>query len=45
MEFLQGIPVVGVVGGICDALYMKQITEYADIKYKCRFLNRKKVEL
>ena len=45
MKFLQGIPVVGVVGGIYDAVYMKQITEYADIKYRRRFLNRKKVEL
>lgn len=41
MKFLQGIPVVGVVGGIYDAVYMKQITAYADLKYRRRFLNRK----
>lgn len=40
--FLQGIPVVGAVGGIYDAVYMKRITEYANLKYKKRFLMQKK---
>ncbi len=39
MKFLQGIPVAGTIGGIYDAIYMKQITEYADLKYRRRFLN------
>lgn len=38
MKFLQGIPLVGVVGGAYDAVYMKQISEYAKLKYKKRFL-------
>ena len=42
MKFLQGIPVVGAVGGIYDAVYMKRITEYANIKYKKRFYLSKK---
>ncbi len=42
MKFLQGIPVVGAVGGIYDAVYMKRITEYANLKYKKRFLLKKK---
>lgn len=42
MKFLQGIPVVGVVGGAYDMIYMKQITEYANLKYKRRFLKEKK---
>ena len=42
MKFLQGIPVVGAVGGIYDAVYMKRITEYANLKYKKRFLMQKK---
>lgn len=41
MKFLQGIPVVGAVGGIYDAVYMKRITEYANLKYKKRFLMKK----
>ena len=42
MKFLQGIPVVGAVGGFYDAVYMKRISEYANIKYKKRFLLTKK---
>lgn len=44
MKFLQGIPVIGVVGGAYDAVYMKQIAEYAKLKYQKRFLmNYKKL--
>lgn len=42
MKFLQGIPIVGVVGGAYDVVYLKQITEYANLKYKKRFLIKKK---
>ncbi len=42
MKFLQGIPVVGAVGGAYDAIYMKQIMEYAEIKYRRRFYLRQK---
>ncbi len=38
MKFLQGIPVVGAVGGFYDVIYMKQISEYAKLKYQKRFL-------
>lgn len=41
MKFLQGIPVVGAVGGAYDAIYMKRISKYAELKYRRRFyLNR-----
>ena len=42
MKFLQGIPLVGAVGGAYDIVYLKQITEYANLKYKKRFLMKKK---
>ena len=42
MKFLQGIPIVGAVGGFYDAFYMKSITKYANIKYRKRFLLSKK---
>jgi hypothetical protein len=42
MKFLQGIPLVGAVGGVYDVVYMKNITEYAKIKYQRRFLRTKK---
>ena len=45
MKFLQGIPIVGVVGGAYDVVYLKKITEYANLKYKKRFLLRKKNEV
>ena len=41
MKFLQGIPVVGAIGGVYDVVYMKQITEYAKLKYQRRFLAHK----
>lgn len=41
MKFLQGIPIVGVVGGAYDVIYMKQISAYANLKYWRRFLNEK----
>lgn len=47
MKFLQGIPIVGAVGGAYDVVYLKQITEYANLKYERRFLEmlgRKKNE-
>ena len=42
MKFLQGIPIVGAVGGAYDVVYLKQITEYANLKYKKRFLSKRK---
>lgn len=42
MKFLQGIPVVGVIGGAYDAVYMKQVTDYAGLKYRRRFLTAQK---
>ena len=38
MKFLQGIPIIGIVGGAYDVVYMKQITEYAELKYRHRYL-------
>ncbi|MBR3841464.1 MAG: EcsC family protein [Erysipelotrichales bacterium] len=37
MKFLQGIPIVGAVGGIYDAVYIKKILKYAELKYRRRF--------
>ena len=41
MKFLQGIPIVGAVGGAYDAIYINQISEYANLKYKRRFLHKR----
>ncbi len=37
-KFVQGTTFVGVVGGTADITCLKRITEYADLKYKRRFL-------
>lgn len=42
MKFLQGIPIVGAIGGAYDVIYMKQISAYANLKYWRRFLTDRK---
>lgn len=42
LKFVQGIPIVGVLGGVSDIIYQKKITEYASLKYKRRFLAERK---
>lgn len=39
IKFLQGIPLVGTVGGGYDVVYMNRITSYATMKYNYRYLN------
>ncbi len=38
LKFLQGIPVVGAVGGAYNAVYMQKVQKYAKMKYYRRFL-------
>ena len=40
LKFIQGIPVVGMLGGVSDVLYQKKISDYAELKYKRRFLEK-----
>ena len=42
MKFVQGIPIVGAVGGFFDGVYMRNITKYAELKYRRRFYTDKK---
>ena len=37
-KFLQGVPVVGAIGGGYDYVYIKKTVDYAKIKYHKRFL-------
>lgn len=41
MKFLQGIPLVGAAGGAYDAVYMKRINKFAELKYRKRFLRKR----
>ena len=40
LKFVQGIPVVGILGGVSDMMYQKKLTEYAQLKYKRRFYRK-----
>ncbi len=40
LKFLQGIPVVGVVGGVSDMVYQRKIAVYAELKYRRRYILR-----
>lgn len=42
MKFLQGIPIVGAVGGAYDVIYTKQVVKYAELKYRRRFYWKRK---
>ena len=41
-KFLQNIPVAGVVGGVKDGVFLRRVQQYAAIKYRKRFLLRRK---
>lgn len=38
MKFLQGLPIVGAIGGAYDAIYVQKVLAYAELKYHRRFL-------
>ena len=38
MKFVQNIPIIGVVGGASDFIYMERISDYAVLKYQRSFL-------
>lgn len=42
MKFLQGIPILGLVGGAANMLYMNRISAYVELKYRRRFLTDQK---
>ncbi len=38
LKFLQGIPLVGIVGGMSDVRCLHRVTQYATLQYRKRFL-------
>lgn len=38
LKFVQGLPLVGVVGGLADPVYLRRVTRYAELKYQRRYL-------
>ncbi len=41
IKFIQGLPLVGVIGGPANVAYCKKITDYARLKYQKRYLMQK----
>ena len=41
IKFLQGLPLIGVIGGPANVIYCKKISEYAKVKYQKRYLLEK----
>lgn len=39
-KFIQGLPIVGVLGGITNYQYLTKVSKYARIKYKKRYLTK-----
>ncbi len=40
LKFVQGLPLVGVVGGVGNPLYYGKVIKYAELKYRKRYLCR-----
>lgn len=38
LKFVQGIPIVGIVGGVSDIICHQKISDYAELKYRRRYL-------
>ena len=45
LKFIQGLPIVGVVGGLSNPVYYNKIMEYVRLKYHKRYLLSKKEEI
>ena len=37
-KFIQGFPVIGIVGGMVNPVYYKRMMEYVEVKYQKRYL-------
>ncbi len=41
LKFIQGIPIVGIVGGVSDFICHQKIADYAELKYRRRYLRQR----
>lgn len=42
LKFIQGLPVVGIIGGAANPVYYKKIMKYVQLKYRKRYLWKQK---
>lgn len=45
LKFVQGAPIIGLVGGLYNPVYYKRLSDYARLKYEKRYLLAKTIEL
>ncbi|MEE1162214.1 MAG: EcsC family protein [Lachnospiraceae bacterium] len=38
LKFIQGFPVVGILGGIANPIYYNRVLRYVQLKYRKRYL-------
>ncbi len=41
-KFIQGLPIIGILGGVANPIYYQKIMQYVQLKYRKRYLLRKK---
>ena len=44
LKFIQGLPVVGIIGGAANPVYYRKIMKYVQLKYRKRYLHRVKMK-
>lgn len=44
LKFIQGLPVVGIIGGAANPVYYTRILEYVETKYRKRYLLKQKAK-
>lgn len=44
LKFIQGLPVVGIIGGVSNPVYYKKIMDYVGLKYYRRYIVRELAE-
>ena len=42
LKFVQGLPVVGIVGGAANPVYYRKVMRYVEVKYRKRYLCRQR---
>ena len=45
LKFVQGLPLVGVLGGAGTPVYYRRVLRYVALKYRKRYLVQKREEL
>ena len=44
LKFVQGIPVLGILGGAANPIYYGKVMRYVQLKYRKRYLQKQKAE-